>query len=156
MGKVSYIRRFIPALSELIKPFHKLLKKNLSFQWKAEQQVTFQRVKDVLSSPQTTISPAKGIPLTRYLTSTEKSIAAFLAQKIEGAERLMYYHSRLLRGAEANYSMIEHHCLALVFATQKLRHYFLAHPINPITRSNPLSYLLSRPVMSRRTARWLL
>lgn len=31
MGKVSYIRRFIPALSELTEPFHKLLKKNVPF-----------------------------------------------------------------------------------------------------------------------------
>lgn len=37
MGKVSYTRGFIPALSELIEPFHKLLKKNVPFQWKAEQ-----------------------------------------------------------------------------------------------------------------------
>lgn len=39
--KVSYIRRFIPALSELIEPFHELLKKNVPFHWKAEQQVVF-------------------------------------------------------------------------------------------------------------------
>lgn len=62
--------------------------------------------------------------------------------------------SRLLRGTETNYSAIEHHCLVLVFATQKLLYYFLAHPVNLITRSNPLRYLLSRPAMSGRTARW--
>lgn len=74
----------MPALSELIESFHKLLKKNMAFQWKAEQQVAIQRVKDVLSSPQTMISPVKGIHLTLYLTSTEKSIGALLAQEVMG------------------------------------------------------------------------
>lgn len=54
-----------------------------------------------------------------------------------------------------NYSAIERHCLASVFATQKLCHYFLAH-LDLITRLNPLRYLLSRPAMSGRIAQWLL
>lgn len=44
----------------------------------------------------------------------------------------------------------------LIYATQKLRHYLLAHPLNLVTKYNPLKYLLSRPAMSGRTARWLL
>lgn len=63
MGEISYIKRFIPTLSELIRSFHELLKKNVRFQWKAEQQVPFQRIKDVLRSPQTMTSPVKGVPL---------------------------------------------------------------------------------------------
>lgn len=49
----------------------------------------------------------------------------------------------------------ERHRLALVFAIQKVRHYFLAHPLNLVTHSNPFEYLLSISVMSGRTARWL-
>lgn len=33
LGSVSYIRRFISALAELLEPFKKLLKKDVSFQW---------------------------------------------------------------------------------------------------------------------------
>lgn len=90
----------------------------------------------------------RGIPLTLYLTSTDKSIGALLAHEIQGDEHTVYYLSRSLRGAEMNYSTIKCHCLALIFATQKLSHYFLAHPVNLVTKSNPLKYLLSRPVMS--------
>lgn len=152
MGKISYIRRFASALSELIEPFYKLLKKNVPFQWKAEHRVAFQRIKDLLSSTQTMISPVKGIPLTLYLTSTDKSIGALLAQELKGAEHPVYYFSRSLRGAKTNYFAIERHCLALVFGTQKLRNYFL----NLVTKSNPLRCLLSRLAMSGRTARQIL
>lgn len=102
------------------------------------------------------VSPTKGLPLTSYLTSTNKSIGALLAQEIEGTERPVYYLSRLLQGAESNYSSIKRHCLALIFAAQKLRHYFLAHPLQLVTKSNPLKYLLWKPVISGRIARWLL
>lgn len=102
------------------------------------------------------VSPTKGLPLTSYLTSTNKSIGALLAQEIEGTERPVYYLSRLLQGAESNYSPIKQHCLALIFAAQKLRHYFLAHPLQLVTKSNPLKYLLWKPVISGRIARWLL
>lgn len=76
------------------------------------------------------------------MTSTNKSIDALLIQEVEGVEHLVYYLTRLIRGIEVNYSSIEHHCLALVFATQKLRHDFLAHPLNLVTRSNPLNVSL--------------
>lgn len=102
------------------------------------------------------MSPEQGIPLTLYLTSSDKSIGVLLAQEVQGAEHPVYYLSRSLRGAETNYSAIERYGLVLVFATQKLLHYFLAHPVNLVTKLNPLRYLLSRPAISGRTVRWLL
>lgn len=51
MEKVSYMRRFILAFVELIKQFHKLMKKVVSFERDKEQQTNFQKVNDILSSP---------------------------------------------------------------------------------------------------------
>lgn len=67
IGRVSYIRRFISVLAELIEPFHKLLKK-ISFEW-SKEQVAIQKVEDIVSSHQRMISPVKGLPLTLYLTA---------------------------------------------------------------------------------------
>lgn len=39
--------------------FHKLLKKNVLFQWSKELQAAFQKVKDIFSSPLTLILPIK-------------------------------------------------------------------------------------------------
>ncbi|CAL9000322.1 unnamed protein product [Prunus brigantina] len=38
----------------------------------------------------------------------------------------------------------------------RLRHYFLAHKLQLIVKSDPVRYLLTRPVLSGRLARWLL
>ena len=60
----------------------------------------------------------------------------------------------MMVGAEANYSPIEKHCLALVFAVKKLRHYMLAHRIILISRVDPLKYLMTKPMLTGRLARW--
>ena len=44
----------------------------------------------------------------------------------------------------------------MVFTAQKLRHYFLAHQIQIVTRSDPIRYLLSKPALTGKVTRWLL
>lgn len=71
--------------------------------------VGFRKVKNVLISPLTVISPfekvnnapasyyditVKGLCLTLYLISTNKSIGALLAEEVEGVEHPIHYLSR--------------------------------------------------------------
>ena len=44
LGKVSYIRRFIPGLALITSAFTKLLKKGQSFEWGEMQQTAFKRL----------------------------------------------------------------------------------------------------------------
>ena len=44
LGKVSYIRRFIPRLASITSTFAKLLKKGKSFEWGEVQQTAFKRL----------------------------------------------------------------------------------------------------------------
>lgn len=55
-----------------------------------------------------------------------------------------------------NYSSIKRHCPMPRFATQKLGDYLLSHPLNLVTESNLLKYLLSRLPMLGHIARGLL
>ncbi|KAL2944011.1 Gypsy retrotransposon integrase-like protein 1 [Bienertia sinuspersici] len=45
-------------------------------------------------------------------------------------------------------------CLALIFAIQKLKHYMQAHTVRVISKADPIKYILSRPVLSGRLAKW--
>ena len=107
-------------------------------------------------APSTMISLKQGKPLLLYLTSTPKSIEALLVQEEDGLERPVYYSSRVIRNAEVRYTPTERHYLALTSAAQKFRHYFLSHVVHLMTRCDPLRYLLSKPTLSGRMARWLL
>ncbi|GMP47237.1 hypothetical protein CsSME_00015091 [Camellia sinensis var. sinensis] len=74
LGKVSYLRRFIPALAEITFSFGTLLKGNQKFVWLQEHQQAFDVVKKAL----TMIALQPNKPLLLYLTSTPRSIGALL------------------------------------------------------------------------------
>ena len=56
--------------------------------------------------------------------------------------------------AELNYSPIERMCLALFFAIDKLRHYMQAFTVHLTAKTDPIKYVLSRPVISGWLAKW--
>ncbi|RVW27328.1 hypothetical protein CK203_110322 [Vitis vinifera] len=51
--------------------------------------------------------------------------------------------------------MIERYCLALVWATRRLRHYMTEYSVHLISRLDPLRYLFDRPALVGRLMRWL-
>lgn len=80
-----------------------------------------------------------------------------LAQHDEkGKERVIYYIIRTLIGYELNYTPIEKACLAVIFASEKLRHYMLSHKVQLIACFDPLKYLLSRATLTGRLVKWVM
>ena len=58
-------------------------------------------------------------------------------------------------GAEHRYNPIEKECLALVFAVQKMRHYFVGQTIHVVSRVNPLRLLMTKPsALNGRLTKW--
>ena len=51
---------------------------------------------------------------------------------------------------------MEKSCLAVVFSTQKLRHYMLSHTIQLASKIDPLKYMLSRKTLIGRLAKWVM
>jgi ribonuclease HI len=157
LGRLSYIRRFIPGLAAVTSTFSHLLKKGVSFNWSAECQEAFERIQAIMTKLPTVCAPIAGKPLRLYLASNSQAIGALVAQENDdGVEQPVYYVSRGLKDTETRYSVAERACLALVYASQRLRHYFLAHKIQLMTKSHPIRSLLQRPVLSGRLAQWLL
>uniref|UniRef100_A0A2N9HQN2 Uncharacterized protein n=1 Tax=Fagus sylvatica TaxID=28930 RepID=A0A2N9HQN2_FAGSY len=157
LGRLSYIRRFIPGLAAATAIFMPLMKKGVPFVWSTACQQAFEKIQLIMTKLPTVCAPVPGRPLRLYLASNSEAIGGLVAQKDEeGTERPIYYVSRALKDAETRYSGAERACLALIYASQRLRHYFLAHKIQLITKSHPIRSLLHRPVLSGRLAQWLL
>uniref|UniRef100_A0A2N9FRR4 Integrase catalytic domain-containing protein n=1 Tax=Fagus sylvatica TaxID=28930 RepID=A0A2N9FRR4_FAGSY len=123
LGRLSYIRRFIPGLAAVTSTFSHLLKKGVSFNWSAECQEAFERIQAIMTKLPTVCAPIAGKPLRLYLASNSQAIGALVAQENDA---------------------------------MRLRHYFLAHKIQLMTKSHPIRSLLQRPVLSGRLAQWLL
>jgi hypothetical protein len=66
------------------------------------------------------------------------------------------YASRLLNLIERNYTTIEREALAMVYALHKFRHYLLGNQFVFYVDHMALVYLVNKPQVSGRIARWLL
>ena len=81
IGKVSYIRRFVPGLASVTTGLSKLLKKGTEFTWGTEQQKAFQRIQYIMNQLPTLQVPVRGRLLLLYLASNSQAIGALLAQE---------------------------------------------------------------------------
>lgn len=123
LGKVNYIRQFIPNLSSKILPMIVLLKKESWYEWNKDCQKALEELKDDLLRSPTLLAPIPGQPFVLYISHIEVALAAYLAQANElWRECPIYYLSRTMNSAEQRHSRVGKACLALVLATQKLRH----------------------------------
>ncbi|KAK9951328.1 hypothetical protein M0R45_006782 [Rubus argutus] len=88
-------------------------------------------------------APIPGVPLKIYLAATDAAIGSLLAQDDgNGIEHPVYYVSRLLGEAESRYPSTERVCLALIYAAQRWRHYFLAHKLHLMVKTNEETSLM--------------
>nr|XP_023915045.1 uncharacterized protein LOC112026594 [Quercus suber] len=69
-------------------------------------------------------------------------------------ENAIYYTSKKMFVYEEKYTALEKTCIALVWATQKLRHYMLAFKVLLIARMDPFKYLMENLVQDGKTTKW--
>lgn len=86
----------------------------------------------------------------------DHSLGALLAQQNDkGYEVALYYLSRVLIGAENNYTLVEKECLALMFEVDKLRHCIIVHNVQLISQINPIRILMMKAsFLNSRLAKW--
>ena len=77
-------------------------------------------------------------------------------QKIDKLPRVIYYTSRTLDVAQANYATTEKELLAIVFALDKFRSYLLSTRVIVYTDHVALKYLLKKAESKPRLIRWML
>ncbi|KAJ1404362.1 hypothetical protein SESBI_26673 [Sesbania bispinosa] len=119
-----------------------LLKGKGSFDWKDIHQEAFDWIKEAVTSAPFMSPLVAHEPLRLYLSVTEHAINGLIAQEIKGEELLVSYLSRVMKEAERRYSLQEKHCLAVVYAAENFRHYFQAHTMHIMSKSEGVKYML--------------
>lgn len=156
LGLVSYYRRFIPDFSKTAKPLTALLKKDVSFHWKNEQQLAFEILKKSLVTAPILAYPDFTKPFVLTCDASNYAISAILSQGPIGKDQPIAYASRTLNKAECNYSVTEKECLAVVFGTKAFRPYLYGHSFTIITDHKPLQWLFNCKDPGSRLIRWRL
>ena len=127
-------------------PIFRLLKKEVPIVWNEKCQEAFEKIKNYLMKPPIFVPSVPEKPLLLYLTTTDTTMGTLLAQYLEETrkENAIYYISKKMLPYEEKYSPLEKTCVALVWATRKLRHYMLAYMVLLIARMDHLKYLMER------------
>lgn len=120
------------------------MKKDVEFVWtrKHEEDFTNRKPDDWCCR-----HPHEFRPLLLYVSTTDTSLGPVLAQhddsgrKEKASKIIVELTQTLLDYERINLTPIEKDCLAVVWAAQKLRHYFFAYPVILLARMDPLTYL---------------
>lgn len=156
LGKIQYISRFIAKLTSVCEPIFKLLRKDQPMEWNERCQEAFDRIKEYLIKPPVLRPPRLGKPLVLYLAIEPEALGAMMVQADEtGIEHAVYYLSKKILPYEARYQEVEKVCLAVIWASRKLQHYFQSYKIQIVAKENPLKYLQSTPSLVGKLGRWL-
>ena len=73
-----------------------------------------------------------------YLAVSDKAVSVVLVHADKKVQKPVYYDSKVLHGAELNYSMIEKFALTMITTSRNLSPYFLSHKIEVFTNQNLL------------------
>jgi hypothetical protein len=88
IGKINFLRRFIPNLSKLLRNITNMLKKDTKIKWDSESKQSFEQVKHALTQAPVLISPDFTKDFYLFSFTSEHTIAAVLLQKnSEGYEQ---------------------------------------------------------------------
>ena len=143
LGRIQYISRFIAQLIMTCEPIFRLLKKEVPTVWNEQCQKAFKKIKSYLMKPPILVPSFPKKPLLLYFTTIDIAMRALLAQYLEETrkEKAVYYISKKVLPYEEKYSPLKKTCVALVWATHKLKHYMLAYKILLNARMDPFEVL---------------
>ena len=156
LGHAGFYRRFIKDFSAIARPLCTLLAKDVPFTWSQDCDTAFAKLKNMLVSPPIMRSPNWDLPFEIMCDASDYAIGAVLGQREDKKAFVIYYASKTLDSAQANYTTTEKEFLAVVFALEKFRSYIVGSPVTIFTDHAALKYLLSKQDTKPRLTRWIL
>lgn len=146
IGRINFVRRFLPNIVALLKPLTTMLKRNAEFIWTREARDSFQKIKEALASAPTLVNLDFSKDFTLYAFGSFDLISAILVQKnVEGLEQPIFFFSKGLEDYEQKYTFIEKHVLVVVKSLKKFRHLLSHNKIHlQVAHSSVKEFLLSK------------
>lgn len=160
LGLTGYYRRAIDSYAYIASPLTVLLKKlemGARPTWDGKRETAFIDLKEKLCTAPVLVPPDWSKPFHVYVDASNVALGCVLSQKDDkNLDHPIYYASRQLIAAEKNYTTTEREALGMIFAVQKFRHYLLGYPFIFYVDHDALRYLVNKPDLSGRLARWVL
>ena len=153
IGSIKYLRRFIPGCARVIAPLTDLTSQKVEWKWGKEQEVAFQKAKELLTTPPVLSLPWKS-PNIPFVVTTDAS-AIGTGAILEQNGKVIAYDSHKFDKAERLKSVYEQELLGIRYALQVWRHYLHGRHFTLRTDHRTLRFFLTQPKLTPRQARAL-
>lgn len=161
LGAINYYSKFIPHLQSTCAPLHYLTRNDTPWQWTAEHDAIFTRLKERLTSSDTLVHYDDSKPLVIATDASDIGLGAVLMHRFpDGSERPIAFASRLLSDCERRYAAIDKEALAIIYAVNdKFQQYIMGRRFILKTDHRPLERILGAKTQipklaAGRLARW--
>jgi hypothetical protein len=156
LGFANYYRHFIKGFSGIAKQLTSLTGKE-QWQWKLEQQVAFEEIKQRICSEPVLTIPVNNAPYKLEVDSSDYTTGGVLSQRIDDKWHPVAYMLKALNEIERNYEIYDKEMLAIMTALSEWRQYLMgaSEEFEIWTDHQNLQYFRKPQKLNRRQARWV-
>ena len=156
LGFCNFYRKFIDAYAKTTQSISSLLKKDIPFEWKKEQQDAFEALKMKIATAPILAHPDNTRPFIIETDASDFAIGCILKQRGLGGEmRTVAFYSRQMTPPETNYEIYDKELLAIFVAFKEWRHFLMGNFTTEVFCDHKnLIWFTTTKVLTRRQARW--
>ena len=156
MGKINFVRRFVPSFSEIVRPLQNMIKKYNSFSWGDREKQSFIRFREALAEAPALVSPDFKKDFILYTFASDISYAVVLTQKNQQEDEVpISFMSSNLKGAELNYHEVDKQAFVVFKVVKHFRPYLLNSKSKVIVPFSAIRNLLVQKDLGEERAHWM-
>lgn len=142
LGKINYYNEYVPKISLILEPLHKLLRKGQNFIWSDECQEAFEYMKNFLCTQPVLAIFDSDLPIHIYTDASLKGIGAILKQpqlnENSKIEKPVAYFSKKLNESQKRKKAIYLECIAIKEAVKYWQHWLIGRHFKLFSDHKPL------------------
>jgi hypothetical protein len=156
LGRINFVRRFIPSFSEMVRPLQNLIKKDVQYHWGPLEIWDFDSIKKAIIYAPSLMSLDFLQDFTLYTFASDRSYVVVLTQKnIENNEVPIAFMSSTFKGTELNYPEVDQQAYFVFNAVNHFRSYLLKSRMKIIVPYPVVRNLLVQKELGEKRANWV-
>uniref|UniRef100_A0A1B6CSL2 RNA-directed DNA polymerase n=1 Tax=Clastoptera arizonana TaxID=38151 RepID=A0A1B6CSL2_9HEMI len=145
LGSINFYLKYIENSAQKLEPFHRLLRKDIKFEWTEECERTFNMIKDHLCSTPILAIYDRHKPIIIETDASYKGIGATLKQpQDDGMLHPVSYFSRKLSNREKKFDVIHLECKAIKDSIKFWQYYLIGQKFTVCSDHKPLENLRTK------------
>lgn len=144
LGVVNFYRRFLPNVSTVLHPLHRLLRADTEFKWTSDCSMAVESLKNSIVSENCLAHFNASFKTKLTVDASPVGVGAVLSQMNEkGEERPVEFASRTLTDTEKRYSQIDREAVSILFGVKKFHQYLYGRPFALVMDNKPLHHIFN-------------